>query len=102
MKRIIFISNAAYSPLGLSLLGLYACEKKSSNQESISEQNTIIPEFTSSVKFSLAQWSLHKMIVNNTLNPMDFAQKAKELGFEALEYVSQLYIPVIDKRGNID
>lgn len=54
------------------------------------------------VKLSLAQWSLHKMIVNNTLNPMDFAKKAKELGFDALEYVSQLYIPEIEKRGNTD
>ena len=30
---------------------------------------------------SLAQWSLHKMIkIDKTLNPIDFAQKAKELG----------------------
>lgn len=102
MKRRNFISNAAYSTFGLSLLGLYACKKKSSNQKSISDQNTIIPEPTSSVKLSLAQWSLHKMILNKTLNPMDFAQKAKDLGFEALEYVSQLYIPEIEKRGNTD
>ena len=102
MKRRTFISNTAYSTFGLSLLGLYACKNKSSNQKSISDQNTIIPEPTSSVKLSLAQWSLHKMILNKTLNPMDFAQKAKDLGFEALEYVSQLYIPEIEKRGNTD
>src|SRR5690606_31015907 len=75
---------------------------KSSNQKTISDHNTIIPEPTSIVKLSLAQWSLHKMILNKTLNPMDFAQKAKDLGFEALEYVSQLYIPEIEKRGNTD
>ena len=41
---------------------------------------------------SLAQWSLHKAIKDDkTLKPIDFAQKAKELGFEGIEYVSQLY-----------
>ena len=41
---------------------------------------------------SLAQWSLNKMIREDmTLNPLDFAQKANELGFNAIEYVSTLY-----------
>jgi hypothetical protein len=43
---------------------------------------------------SLAQWSLNKMIREDmTLNPLDFAQKANELGFNAIEYVSTLYRP---------
>ncbi|AWI25602.1 sugar phosphate isomerase/epimerase family protein [Flavobacterium pallidum] len=43
-------------------------------------------------KLSLAQWSLHRAISENkTLNPLDFAVKAKSLGFEGLEYVSALY-----------
>ena len=43
-------------------------------------------------KLSLAQWSLHKAIRNEkTLDPIDFAEKAKELGFEGIEYVSGLY-----------
>ena len=47
---------------------------------------------------SLAQWSLHKMIkVDKTLNPIDFAQKSKELGFDAIEYVSTLYRPILEK-----
>ena len=47
---------------------------------------------------SLAQWSLHKMIkIDKTLNPIDFAQKSKELGFDAIEYVSTLYRPVLEK-----
>lgn len=46
---------------------------------------------------SLAQWSLHKMIkIDKTLNPIDFAQKAKELGFNAIEYVSTLYRPELE------
>lgn len=100
MERRNFISNATCSIVGVSLLGMYACKQSNSNQVSLNDKDKLISEITPTVKLSLAQWSLHKMIVNNTLNPMDFAQKAKELGFEALEYVSQLYIPEIKKRGN--
>ena len=47
---------------------------------------------------SLAQWSLHKMIkIDKTLNPIDFAQKSKELGYDAIEYVSTLYRPILEK-----
>lgn len=42
-------------------------------------------------KLSLAQWSLHKMIQSGELDPVDFAQKANELGFAGIEYVSALY-----------
>jgi len=43
-------------------------------------------------KLSLAQWSFHKAIRDDkTLPILDFAKKAKELGFKGVEYVSQLY-----------
>jgi len=43
-------------------------------------------------KLSLAQWSLHKAILESkTLDPFDFPKKARQLGFDAVEYVSQLY-----------
>lgn len=43
-------------------------------------------------KLSLAQWSLHRAISESkNLNPLDFAAKAKFLGFEGIEYVSALY-----------
>ena len=49
-------------------------------------------------KISLAQWSLNKMIkVDKTLNPIDFAKKSSELGFGAVEYVSTLYRPTLEK-----
>ncbi|TRW23815.1 sugar phosphate isomerase/epimerase [Flavobacterium zepuense] len=45
-----------------------------------------------SIRLSLAQWSLHKAILETkTLDPLDFAKKAKQLGFDAVEYVNQLY-----------
>lgn len=45
-------------------------------------------------KLSLAQWSLSKPILEGTMDPMDLAQKASEMGFEGIEYVSQLYTPL--------
>jgi sugar phosphate isomerase/epimerase len=50
-------------------------------------------------KLSLAQWSLHKAIGNNELDPVDFAEKAKEMGFQGLEYVSGLYTKKIESMG---
>jgi len=48
-------------------------------------------------KLSLAQWSVHKQIIEGKLDPVDFAEKAKSLGFEGLEYVSQLYTNYLKK-----
>ena len=45
----------------------------------------------SSIKLSLAQWSLNKLINGGILNPYDFAKIASGHGFTGLEYVSQLY-----------
>ena len=33
------------------------------------------------------------------IDPIDFAEKAKEFGFEGIEYVSQLYTEHIEKMG---
>lgn len=47
---------------------------------------------TARKKISLAQWSLHRAIkINQTLSPFDFSLKAREMGFDAVEYVSSLY-----------
>ncbi|MEO2127631.1 MAG: sugar phosphate isomerase/epimerase [Christiangramia sp.] len=42
-------------------------------------------------KLSLAEWSLNKPIFAGELDPMDFAEKAHEYGFEGLEYVTAFY-----------
>lgn len=41
--------------------------------------------------YSLAQWSLHRALENKKLDPIDFASKARELGFDGIEYVSTFY-----------
>ncbi|MEL1245562.1 sugar phosphate isomerase/epimerase family protein [Flavobacterium sp. DGU11] len=61
------------------------------------ENNTALKPF---FKLSLAQWSVHKAILETkTLPALDFAKKARELGFEAVEYVTQLYNKEIEKDG---
>ena len=51
-------------------------------------------------KLSLAQWSLHRAILENkSLNPLDFAHKARKLGFDAVEYVNQLYAQELALNG---
>ncbi|MBC8767415.1 sugar phosphate isomerase/epimerase [Arenibacter sp. BSSL-BM3] len=42
-------------------------------------------------KLSLAQWSMHKMVREDGVDPYTFAEKAKKWGFTGLEYVSGLY-----------
>ena len=83
--------------LMISLLTI-SCKEK----EKKAAQNT--PEIAINeapfFKLSLAQWSLHKAIRDDkTLDPIDFAEKASELGFEGIEYVSDLYIDEIKNLG---
>ena len=43
-------------------------------------------------EISLAQWSIHNQIWDGTIDPMDFASVAKDLGYTGLEYVNDLYV----------
>lgn len=47
----------------------------------------------------MAQWSLHKYANDENGSPFDFASQAKSMGFEGLEYVSQLYTNDIEALG---
>ena len=47
-------------------------------------------------KLSLAQWSFHREFRENGVSPYEFAKMASNLGFEGLEYVSQLYTDVME------
>ena len=50
-------------------------------------------------KLSLAQWSLHRYVEDEKKSPFHFVSQAKKMGFEAVEYVSQLYKLEIEKLG---
>ncbi|WP_405385054.1 sugar phosphate isomerase/epimerase family protein [Maribacter sp. LLG6340-A2] len=96
MKRTNFVKIALFVGIGISLLGTYAC--KETKKESVEKAETTSAEATVEPFFelSLAQWSMHKMIREDGVDPYSFAEKAKNWGFTGLEYVSQLYNPELE------
>ncbi|TMM58734.1 sugar phosphate isomerase/epimerase [Maribacter algarum] len=92
MKRRNFTRNILPVLMVCVLIGMYACkeDKKTNNEdkEAVSVAEEINEPF---FKLSLAQWSINKMIRNDSVDPYTFAEKAKSWGFTGLEYVSQLY-----------
>ena len=94
-KRIINVFQIVLICLSFSLL---ACGKNQKNNNAPTEskiESSTEPFF----KISLAQWSLHKTFNNDGVSPFEFAKEAKSMGFEALEYVSQLYTEQISELG---
>ncbi len=73
---------------------LFSCAN-TQNKEKEEDTPLTVEEKDPFFKISLAQWSLHKAFGNKELNPFDFAQKASEMGFEAIEYVSFIYQPYL-------
>jgi len=86
MKRKEFIKLAASGALGLSSFGYIACEK---------EKELFF-------KLSLAQWSFHRAIQSGIMSPYTFAQNAKSLGFDGIEYVNALYDDVMKVENKSD
>lgn len=93
MKRRNFIRNSSQAGLALSLLGIYGCKENKKQEVPAAENTMVTNEVAPFFKLSLAQWSIHKMIREGGVDPYSFAEKAKNWGFEGLEYVSQLYNP---------
>ncbi|WP_394747788.1 sugar phosphate isomerase/epimerase family protein [Spongiimicrobium salis] len=94
MKRRQFIQNGSKFGLAVSLMGTYACKDEKKKEKETSENDTTMEKVAAPFfKLSLAQWSIHRMIREEGLDPYTFAEKAKAWGFEGLEYVSQLYNP---------
>lgn len=76
---------------------LQGCKKSVKKTETVAVKTTesTAPFF----KLSLAQWSLHKYVLEEKKSPFDFALQAKEMGFKGLEYVNHLYTKEIEKLG---
>ena len=97
MKYNNLINKVTKVGVLLFLFSFFACGN-SQKKVGMTENNTIQSE--PFFKLSLAQWSLHKSIRDDKImNPFEFAKEAKALGFEAVEYVTQLYIDEIEKLG---
>src|SRR5690606_31268089 len=73
-------------------MGVLSC--KDTPKEQPKNEETVVAATASEepfFKLSLAQWSMHRMIFNEGVDPYTFAERAKEWGFTGLEYVSALY-----------
>jgi sugar phosphate isomerase/epimerase len=91
MNRRTFVERTSMTAAGISLLGLSACGKKTTEISS-SDSTEIMNESASLFfKISLAQWSLHSQIREGRIGFLDFAKKGRQFEVEALEYVSQLF-----------
>ncbi|MBO3098367.1 sugar phosphate isomerase/epimerase family protein [Gelidibacter pelagius] len=72
------------------------CKESASKSE---EKQVLTEDKAPFFKLSLAQWSLHRAIGSGALDPLDFAKKAKDMGFEGIEYVSGLYSENLESMG---
>ncbi|MDG2397021.1 MAG: TIM barrel protein [Flavobacteriaceae bacterium] len=89
MKRRKFILDSIKTSAIISTFGIASCNNisKPRKPEKIISSKSNQDIF----KLSLAQWSIHKQIKNETISPYDFASIARKWKFEGLEYVSDLY-----------
>ncbi len=83
--------NLPYLFLVIMTLNLVSCKNNQETKVEEATSETANETKEPFFKISLAQWSFSKPIREGEMDPMDFAQKANELGFEGIEYVNQLY-----------
>lgn len=93
MNRRSLAQNSILTLVTVALFGFLSCKqtpKKEAAEETATEEMAM-DEAKPDIKISLAQWSIHKMIFDDGVDPYTFAEKASKWGFEGLEYVSALY-----------
>lgn len=99
MKTNSLSRNPSHVVVILFLFTLMGCVNSNKKQTSeITETQTEV-ELKPFFKLSLAQWSLHNFVREEHGDPFQFASMAHEMGFEGLEYVSQLYTDKIELLG---
>lgn len=98
MKKFTTIKTSLFVCATIALLASYSCKDAKDAKKEILEETAVDATMQAATaepffELSLAQWSMHKMINNDGVDPYTFAEKAKGWGFTGLEYVSQLYNP---------
>lgn len=89
MKRRNFVQGTLQAGVAISVFGIHSCKPKQKEKEEVVTKEEV--KTTPMLKLSLAQWSIHRMVKEEGMDPYMFASKAKEWGFTGLEYVNQLY-----------
>ena len=82
-----FSARVAMSLL-LACFMLASCNNQPNKPAEEMDDTATVQEFN----ISLAQWSIHNQIWEGSMDPMDFAAVAKDLGYTGLEYVNHLYV----------
>ena len=99
-RRIVRFVFAAVMAVGV--MGFTSCKQEKKETEKMESEEMAEAEATPFFKLSLAQWSMHRMIREDGVDPYSFAEKAKGWGFDGLEYVSQLYAKELEASGYSD
>jgi sugar phosphate isomerase/epimerase len=86
-------SSSIFLTLCLFLIVTLSCKDGKQNIKPM--ENITSEKPPQKFMYSLAQWSLHRTLGDKKLDPLDFAAKAKELGFSGIEYVSSFYSDVV-------
>ena len=73
------------------VLLIASCKDRSTDKKITPDVEIGVQKHTGPYKLSLAQWSYHKALFDGEMDHLEFASKAKELGFEGVEYVSQFF-----------
>lgn len=94
------VFKKSFIPFLLFLISLSSCKNSSSEEVVPANASEEIQEVEPFFDVSLAQWSLSKPILSGEMDPMDFAEKAAEMDFKGIEYVSQLYSPLYKDSAN--
>ncbi|CAM4345775.1 sugar phosphate isomerase/epimerase family protein [Gillisia limnaea] len=79
------------------MASLTSCKNNQEAKETIETTESQTENQELFFEVSLAQWSLSKPIIEGEMDPMNFAQKAQEMGFSGIEYVSGLYTSEVEK-----
>ena len=98
MKRRVFVATCAGALASLPFLNM-SCKTETSSKAKAPTTNAVENK-NFWFELSLAQWSLNKAIRGGKMDPMNFAQVARELGFTGLEYVNHLYTSYLEKFGD--
>lgn len=100
MKKANSMFKWSHLLVTVMMLTLLSCGNKQKEAATEAPKEEVKEEQAPFFKLSLAQWSLNKSVREGGESPLDFAQKASELGFEGIEYVSQLYTKELEKDEN--
>ncbi len=85
-KSSVIVAGATVVPFFLN-----ACKAESKTVIAATKEAVELASKDLFFKLSLAQWSFHKTLFAKKMDNLSFIDKAKELGFDGVEYVNQFF-----------